>query len=197
MIKLLLNPFEKNSETRLFVFGLILTLIGSYLAYLFNGRYDGVIDLHFTKKVTLAQPFIDNLINIAVLFAALFLTGKLINAKTRMIDILNPILIARAPFYLLTFSNFRNYISNITANLIENLNGKTIPTELNISPIGILFLTFFSLLALVCLVWFVILLYNGFKIAANCKTGLHKLYFALSILAAEIISGILISFLNY
>ena len=51
MKKLLLNPFEKNPETRLFIFGLAVTAIGSYLAYIFNGRYDGVIDLHFTNNI--------------------------------------------------------------------------------------------------------------------------------------------------
>lgn len=197
MKKLLLNPFEKNPETRLFIFGLAVTAIGSYLAYLFNGRYDGVIDLHFTKSVTLAQPFIDNLINIVCLFATLFFVGKLINSKTRIIDIVNPILICRVPFYLLTFSNFRNYISDISVSLLENFNPKAMPSEMNLSPISMIVLGFFAIISILCLIWFVILLYNGFKIATNSKTGMHKLYFALAILVAEIISGILISFLNY
>lgn len=197
MKKLLFNPFEKVSETRLLLFGLAITLAGSYLAYLFNGRYDGVIDLHFSKNVTIFQPLIDNLINTTSLLITLLITGKLINNKTRIIDILNPILIARAPFYLLTFSNFKNCISDITESLLKNVDLKKMPTNIDIAPSSILFLTLFSIIAIVCIVWFVILLYNGFKIATNCKTSLHKLYFALAILVAEIISGILISLLNY
>lgn len=197
MKKLLLNPFENTSETKLLLFGLALTAAGSYLAYLFNGRYDGVIDLHFIGTVTLLQPFLDNLINIACLASALFLTGKLINKKTRFIDILNPVLIARVPFYLLTLTNFNNFISDITESLLEKIDLKNMPTDIDIAPSSVLMLTLFSLLAIVCIIWFVILLYNGFKIAANSKTSLHKVYFALSILAAEIISGIAISLLNY
>lgn len=123
--------------------------------------------------------------------------GKLINSKTRIIDIVNPILICRVPFYLLTFSNFRNYISDISASLLENFNPKAMPSEMNLSPISMIVLGFFAIISILCLIWFVILLYNGFKIATNSKTGMHKLYFALAILVAEIISGILISFLNY
>jgi len=197
MKKLFFNPFEKNSETRLLVFGLIITAIGSYLGYLFSGRYDGVIDLHFTKNTTLAQPFIDNLINIVSLFAALFLVGKLINSKTRIIDILSPILISRVPFYLLTFFNFRNCISDVTASIVEKLDLKAMPTELDLSPLSMILLMLFAMISILCLVWFIILLYNGFKIATNCKTVAHKLYFALAIVAAEIISKILISLLTY
>jgi hypothetical protein len=197
MKKLFFNPFEKNSETRLLIFGLILTAAGSYLGYLFNGRYDGVIDLHFTKNTTLVQPFIDNLINIVSLFAVLFLVGKIINTKTRIIDILSPILISRMPFYLLTFFNFRNFISDATASIVEKLNLKAIPTELDLSPLSMILLMLFAMISILCLIWFIVLLYNGFKIATNCKTSMHKLYFALSIVAAEIISKILISLLTY
>lgn len=197
MKKLLFNPFETTSETKLLTFGVLLTAIGSYLAYLFNGRYDGVIDLHFTGNVSLAQPFLDNLINIVCLTAVLFFVGRLINKKTRLIDILAPVMIARVPFYLLTFTNINNLISDITESLLKNVDLKNMPVNLDIAPSSILLLTLFSLLAIVCIVWFVILLYNGFKIATNSKTSLHKVYFALSILAAEIISGIIISLLNY
>lgn len=197
MKKLFFNPFEKNSETRLLVFGLILTAVGSYLGYLFNGRYDGAIDLHFTKNTSLAQPFIDNLINIVSLFAALFFVGKLINSKTRIIDILNPILISRVPFYLLTFFNFRNCISNVTASIVEKLDQKAIPNELDLSPFNMILLMLFAMISILFLIWFVVLLYNGFKIATNCKTSMHKLYFALAIVVAEIISKIIISLLIY
>lgn len=197
MKQALLNPFEKISETKLVIFGIIATLLGSYLGYLFNGRYDGVIDLHFTDSVSLLQPFIDNLINIASLFLLLFLAGKFINKKTRIIDILNPILIARIPFYFLTFSNFRNYISDITKSLLAMVDLKNKTTNLNLETSHILFLGFFTIVTIAFLVWFVILLYNGFKVATNCKTVPHKIYFGLSILAAEIVSGIAISLLNY
>lgn len=197
MKTLLLHPFEKVPETRLFIFGTALLLLGSYLGYVFNGRYDGVIDLHFTQNATLFQPLIDNLINTFCLFTALYVTGKAINKKTRMIDILNPVLVARAPFYLLAFSNFRNYISDITKGIVQQIDPQKIPSDLNIGFTQVLFLGIFTILAIAFLVWFVMLLYNGFKTATNCKTTAHKLYFALSLLAAEIISGIAISQLNY
>lgn len=197
MKQTLLNPFEKISETKLFIFGIIATLLGSYLGYAFNGRYDGVIDLHFIDSVTLLQPFFDNLVNIASLFITLFIIGRFINKKTRVIDILNPILIARIPFYFLTFSNIGNFISDITKSLLAMVDVQNKTTSLNLETSHILFLGFFTIITIAFLVWFVILLYNGFKIATNCKTVPHKVYFGLSILVAEIVSGIAISLLNY
>ena len=94
----LFNPFEKFSASKLLVFGIIATLIGSYLGYVFNGRFDGVIDLHFNEETTLVQPFVDNAVNILCLSLSLFVVGRIINKKTRFIDVLIPAMIARIPF---------------------------------------------------------------------------------------------------
>ena len=76
--KLLINPFESISETKLLVFGIITTLLASYLAFLLNGRFDGVIDLHFTEDVGKLQPLIDNAINFVSLFIFLLFLERIL-----------------------------------------------------------------------------------------------------------------------
>ncbi|MNK16392.1 hypothetical protein D3C87_345560 [compost metagenome] len=183
MKKLLFNPFEKYSELHLLLVGVIITIIGSLSAFYFNGRFDGAIDLHFGSGVTLWEPFIDNAINIVSLFIFLFILGRIINNKTRSIDILTTILIARLPFYLLTLINGNGIIKNIETK-IDPLN----PYNITFTPLEIAILLVFALVTLLFLVWFIALLYNGFKTATNIKTTQHKILFAVAILLAEILS---------
>lgn len=196
MKKLLLNPFEKFSETKLLLFGIAITLLGSYLGFVFNGRFDGAIDLHFSDEVTLPQPFIDNAINVFSISISLFLFGRIINKKTRFIDILIPSLVARLPFYFLPFTNINNFMVTFSNEIIGNLDIKN-PVNFHIETFDLIAILLFAIVSIGFLVWFVILLFNGFKIATNCKTPNHTLLFVFGIILAEILSKILIYFLNY
>ena len=100
---LLFKPFEKYSEKRLLLIGVFFTLLGSFFAYVFNIRFDGIIDIHIVPNTLSYQALLDNLINIFCLVLFLYISTKYINKKTRLIDILNTALVARTPFYLLPF----------------------------------------------------------------------------------------------
>ena len=196
MKTILFNPFEKYAESKLLIFGILITLIGSYLGYLFQGRFDGVIDLHFVSSTTLSEPFTDNLINIFSLFFFLFILGKYINNKTRAIDILTPVMIARVPFYLLTFSNYQNYISGVSEKLIASIDIQKMPADLNIATSDLIITLLFAGVSILFLIWFVILLFNGFKVATNSRGIKNNLLFAGAIILAEILSKIIFFFLN-
>jgi hypothetical protein len=187
MKKILLNPFEKYNELLLLVFGIILTVAGSILAFYCNARFDGVLDLHFGEGVTLWDPFIDNTINIVSLFIFLFTLGLIINRKTRVIDVFTTILIARVPFYLLSLVNCTNIMVRIQSNIDPaNLYNITFSSS------ELIILILFSLVSILFLVWFVVLLYNGFKTATNIKQTSHKVMFGVTILLAEILSKIIL-----
>ncbi len=54
---LLFKPFEKYSEKTLLLLGVIFTLIGSFVAYVFNIRFDGVIDVHIVPNTLFYQAY--------------------------------------------------------------------------------------------------------------------------------------------
>lgn len=196
MKTVLFNPFEKYTESKLLIFGLVITLVGSYLGYLFQGRFDGVIDLHFVPSTNILEPFIDNLINIFSLFIFLFILGKYINPKTRIIDILTTVMVARVPFYLLTFSNYQNFTSDITEKLIASIDFQNPQSGLNLTAFEMVLFVITTVAALSCLVWFVVLLFNGFKIATNSRGIKNNLLFAGAIILAEIVSKIIFTLIN-
>lgn len=191
MKKLLFNPFEKYDGRALLAIGLVATLIGSMLGYSFNARFDGVIDMHFTYSVPFAQPFTDNVFNIAILFFTLHLYGFIINNKTRPADVLGTVMLARLPFYLGTFFNLNNYMARSTEMFLGmNMNNIQINTS------DIILIVVAGLVSIVLLVWYITLLYNGFKTATNLKTTNQKVLFAVTLLVAEILSKILFFIIN-
>ncbi|AFM05092.1 hypothetical protein Fleli_2738 [Bernardetia litoralis DSM 6794] len=184
---LLLNPFEKYSETILLIFGTCFTILGTLLGFYFNARFDGVLDMHLVKNSTLKEVTLDNLINIFCLLVFLFGVAKFINSKTRFIDILNTILISRFAIYVFVL------LPTPSKEVIKNLTTGNIT---QISDLDIFLLSMGGLMALLGLVWYIILLYNGFKTASNAKKILPIVLFVVSILLAEILSKILISYFN-
>lgn len=187
MKRTLLRPLEKYNEIHLLLFAIIMTVLGSFAASLLNARFSGIIDMHIVKNVRPEQPFLDNTANTLALFVFLFALGKYINSKTRAIDIFNSILIARIPFYLLPLFNIGSLFSSI-----EKKVNPANPYAIDFTAGEMVLLFFFAIIAITCLVWFVMLLYNGFKVASNSKTTTHKSLFALAVVLAWAFSKYLI-----
>ena len=185
MKKLLFNPFEKYDGRPVLALGLVATLIGSMLGYAFKARFDGVIDMHFPGEVTFTEPFTDNVFNIAVLFFVLYLIGMYSNNRTRPVDILGVVMLSRLPFYFDTLTNINNYMYEFGEKVMKM--GNNIAT---IDPTEIILPATLSLITIPLLIWYIALLYNGFKTATNLKTAQHKWWFAAGIVIAEIISKI-------
>jgi hypothetical protein len=193
MKTLLFNPFEKYSDKTLMLFGFLFSLLGAFLGYFFNVRFDGVLDLHFVEKVTIYQPVLDIGIDITCSSTILFLVGKQINNKTRFIDILSASMIARTPLYCITFFNADNFIYNSTQKMLAMVEPGKIE---NLDVWDMLVIIIFALITILFLIWCIVLLFNGFKIATNAKGTKHTLLFILEITLAEILSKTLIFTLN-
>lgn len=195
MREYLFNPFNKFSEKSLIFFGVTATLIGSYFASIFNARFDGVLDLHFVKESMFLELIIDSLFNLFSLLVFLFIFGKYINKRTRLIDILATILIAKIPMFFLPVFNTNHHIYKITENLLQKASLKIdIKGGLGslISSSDIMILSIFGIITIVVMIWYISLLYNGFKVSSNLKSKMQIFLFILAILLAEISSKFLI-----
>ena len=192
-MKKIVNPFETFGEKQLLFTGLVATLLGIYIGFIFNARFDGVVDLHFRESVTWQEVALDNLINIVVLSIVLFVAGKIINPKTRIIDILNSSLISRIPFYILPFFNVNQIMFHSSNEMMESIQNGQFS---EITSTNLILTLVFSLVAILLLICFVILLWNGFKIATNAKGSKAIILFVVSLFVAEIVSKYLIIYLN-
>lgn len=194
MLKILINPFEKLQENQLLSIGIFVMLIGSFIGGTLNARFDGFLDLHFTHHTNFAAVILDNLINTTTSIIILFGLGKHINSKTRLIDIITTILIARIPFYILPIFNISGDIIQ-ASDLVIALSQNQISIE-DIPQFTFVFFIVFAIFTLMAIVWVITLLYNGFKTACNTKTTTHIIMFAAGVLLSEVISKTLIILFN-
>ena len=186
------NPFEKHSTQSLLLVGTLSMLVGAVAGVYFNARFDGIIDLHFVKDVRLHEPILDLLIAIGTTTILLFLLGKTINAKTRLIDLLNTALIAKMPFYLLTVFNYNGFMFKITEKLMAGVreNALNVPDASLWLPILV-----FSSISLAALALCLILFYLGYKTATNAKGIKNTFLFVGALLVSELLSKLFLSLL--
>jgi hypothetical protein len=187
-MKMIFNPFSRFPTNTLLITGILLTIAGGLLAYYFNVRYDGAIDLHFSHDVAIQTPFLELLANIACLGLLLFAAAKLINAKTRPVDVLSAVLVARLPFYLMTPFNNNGRIYEA----MERIQAMVSQNDMNIAPDDMLVLVLLGFVSLLLMVWFFALLWNGFKVACNAKGPIPVFFFIGAVIIAEIITKVII-----
>ena len=195
--KILLNPFEKHSEKALLLFGIIMTFLGSFIAYLTKSRFDGVIDMHVVDQITFLEPLVDNLLNTLLLFLLFYLLGKRINNKTRWVDILSVSIISRIPFYVLPLFNIDGLLAKITEKILNGIDLQNLSQPPVIEFSDLIILLVFAMVTVLCLAWFIALLWNGFRVATNTKGTKNIVLFIVFLLLSEALSKILISTLNF
>jgi len=187
MKTLLLKPFERYSEWRLLVVGLLAFAVGTVLSKLFNTHFDGVLDAHFSNTISWSETILNNSVNVVSLTLVLFAVGKIINHKTRLVDLFATVLIARIPFYPLVFCNVGNKAFKSGDEIVQATLHQT-----SVSTSAIVMLVIMVLITLALIVWSVSLLYNGYKTAVNGKGAKAIVLFIVGIVVAEIVSKIVI-----
>src|SRR5690554_451550 len=195
--KVLFNPFEKYSEKTLLIFGITATVLGSFSGYLMNARFDGIIDMHLVREVQFQNILIDNLINTLVLFIMFFAFGKIINPKTRAIDILNVSMICRIPMYLVALGNVGGYLERATQNMLDGIDLDNLQNIPQFEMLALVVILIFSILSIGFLVWMIVLLWKGFKTATNTKETKNVIIFIVLVILAEIISKYVIGTFNF
>lgn len=184
----LFNPFEKYQERNLLFFGIINFVITSILAIKLNIRFDGIIDIHIIEKVLWYQPIVDQLINIFLLTTTLFILGKIYNNKTRIVDVLNSVLVARIPFLISIFMISNKTLDSISEKILKNINN---PEKIQLNNLDLTILLVISTMLILILVWFLILLWNGFKVATFAKGNKIAIGFITVFIVTLIISNLI------
>ena len=186
------NPFVKYSEKSIFLFSSTISILGIVVAYYFNVRFDGLLDVHQFEKVSLLLVMQENGIIIAVMAVLLLVFGKIINNKTRFIDILNSVLVFRIPFYVISVLIKIPFMENFEKNVAKNSNNIE---NLKIDPLELAAVLSIAMSFLVLLGYAIWLLFIGFKTATNCKKTVYYVVFGLLVILAEVLTKIFINLL--
>ncbi|PUV21923.1 hypothetical protein [Sphingobacterium athyrii] len=167
--QLFLNPFEEFSERKLFFAGTIGFLLSSYFVYLSGEQFNGF--MHFYRP-EIAVSFVAVLrvhaYMILAPLALLYIVGLILYTKTRLIDVLNVMLIVPFPLYLMLLlgklinqDKFTNEIDEALKNGDHSLS--------SIDKGQMILFGVFGILALFLLFYQFYLLVKGMNVAVNNK----------------------------
>lgn len=185
--KIIFNPYSKISDKLLLTIGIFAFVIGILIHYFQKTIHDGILDSHPFPNISLSKASTSIMINIVVLCIILFLLGKIINVKTRMIDVLNTAFISRIPYYIIPFIVNSEIMIESTEKIMFN------PSNLSLQPLQLMLLMVFSVILLVLMVYSIVLIINGFRTATNAKKWQNFVGSGIAIIIAEIISKLLIN----
>lgn len=184
-----LNPFDKFSERSIFIFGILAAIIGSYITFFCGATYDGLIEVHLNPETTFLIALKENSLHVVLVTVLLFVFGKIINKRTRFIDILNAGLLFRVPFYLMSLLMIFPFLQSIDDEIKKNPEAVG---KLSFKPFDLVMIILITCFLIALLVYSIALLFNGFKTATNAKKPLHYVVFGVIILFAEILSRIIL-----
>ncbi|EEI91610.1 hypothetical protein HMPREF0765_2920 [Sphingobacterium spiritivorum ATCC 33300] len=166
--KIYLKPFDDFSERSLFITGVIFYFLGSLFAYFYHIKYNGFINIRFGESTALYFPFINNLVNTVLPSVILFLFAKMIYAKTRFIDVLNTVLIARIVIYLTSVLVVLDKSKSATEKITKAVAAGDIKLE-TVSKLDLFLVIFIGLFSLLIMIYYFYILIQGMKVAMNNK----------------------------
>lgn len=184
------NPIAKFPDKALMLVGVLSFAFGSFVSWRYQMIYDGILDAHSFPTISYITAFLSNAINIIIMCVGLFAIGKVINPKTRMIDILNTSFLYRIPIYIMAILSGLPIQKEFEAKLMENISHLQ---DLNLTTNEMIFVFIFSIFALVMLAYSIVIIVNGFRTATNAKKAIHFLSLAIFIIVAEVLSKIVVN----
>ncbi|MGS4345295.1 hypothetical protein ACKUSY_06720 [Myroides odoratus] len=184
----LFQPFTYFQEKQLLLFGLVIGLLSCLLQLTTHTRIISILQLTaLDQSPTFLQAIADYTISSIVMALALFIFGRIINPKTRWIDIFNTVIIARIPLLLPLLFDIKGYISDKQKVLIQSISDpEALSNQAELTPI-----LFFGILVLLLLVAFGYYLYQGFKTATHLKKTGHIVIFIVLTFGIDLLTRLL------
>jgi len=177
----LTNPFHFWGGSKLLTAGVVVLILHIPTGYLFGARFDGAIDMHISLDVSLLQVLTDVIIAWLSMAVSFYIIAKLFNAPARFIDVAGATALARVPLLLSVIPGYLFVPNAATVEELLALQG----SDLYLLIAG-------SAVLMVFVIWFFIVLFNAFKINSNLKGWKLGAGFILGVIAAEIVSLLLI-----
>lgn len=181
-----INPFYRFAGWTALLWGLLILVVSTWLAWKGGVVFDSIFSVHF-YPVPWQTAFLCHFLNWAVLGLLMYVSARVFSkSRIRLVDALGTMALARAPFLLIglfmAFPAIRKKLSGLYAVALSG------DLSMLASPILIVFL----LLTIVAIIWFVCLAYNGFKVFGNVRSPRTIPVFAGTLIVAEILAIILL-----
>lgn len=189
--KTLFNPFEKYSEYKLLLFGILFFILTPFVSYYTQNRMTSFMRFDRPEEVlTLKSSFLYCSISITSIILILYLIAVAFNRRSRFLDITNTILVSSAiniPILLLT-----HLIDVNKAFSSDGVNENFYQYIINL-----LFIIVITAIVISLVIYSIVLFFNGFKTATNIKKLPQIILFVFIFFVSLMICQILIPQLKF
>lgn len=187
--KTIFNPFERFDERMLLLAGVLTVIVAIITGYCTDTSFGSIFKISHLDNPSFQTIAVSTLLSFAFAIAILFILGKLLNKKTRFIDIVNTVLISQLFLIILQWSGKVPYLKTAGKNIINyqsNPSG-TFPLLDFLVSISV------TIFGVCILIYSATLYYNGFKTATNLKKWQHTVIFCVVSLVSILICQITIN----
>lgn len=182
----LLRPFRFVAGWNALIIGGVGILVTALVGHFSGIHNDGVIDAHLGTG-HLGLILVEGLINWLSMVLLLGLGSLLLKGPNpRLVDLAGTQAWARIPMILVAFTGFflpTPAIERWVRSLMENPESPETVAGMDLTLFIIA-----GIITLICLVWMVALMWQGFKVSANAKGAGAVITFILALILAEILS---------
>ncbi|MGU3373820.1 YIP1 family protein [Chryseobacterium sp. M5A1_1a] len=171
--KSVFNPFERFDEKLLLLVGIFTVIISIVAGYWTGSSFISIYRIDHLKDSSFKTIAISTILSFSVAIVVLFILGKYLNKKTRIIDIVNTVLISQLFLIIMQLTNKIPYIHTAGKNVVQyqsNSSG-TFPF------LDFLITISMTIIAITILIYSLTLYYNGFRTATNIKKWQHIVLF--------------------
>ena len=180
----LFNPFSKFSEKTLLAIGILASILLIIACYFTNTKMDSLLHISPAKDLSFNSIALYTIISLIYAIVLLFILGKIFNSKTRIIDIVNAVLVSQVPVIVIVLGTKLIKLDKISKQIAETSAQNKV---LDINIFDLMYLMVFSFGSLIFIIYSFVLLFNGFKTATNIKKWQHIVIFAFVLLVAILI----------
>lgn len=177
----LFNPFTFWGGSKILWVGLFVIAIHIPVGYFLNARFDGAIDMHISTVESVWQPIIDILIAWPLMFLSLYILALCFKSPIRLIDIAGATAVARIPLLI-----------SVLPAKVADPGMRDVNELLSLQGIDLWMLMAGALIILLFFVWFIVLLFNAYKINSALKDWKLITSFVIGVIIAEATSKVVL-----
>ena len=181
------NPFSKLSEKTLLAIGILASILLIIACYFTDTKMDSLLHFSPAKDLSFNSIALYTIISLIYAIVLLFILGKIFNSKTRIIDIVNAVLVSQVPVIVIVLGTKLIKLDKISKQIAETSAQNKV---LDINTFDLMYLMVFSFGSLIFIIYSFVLLFNGFKTATNIKKWQHIVIFAFVLLVGILICQI-------
>lgn len=164
---LLINPFTRIAGWRAFFIGLIILLATIVVGYWGSTLPVSLLSIRPMHGVELSTVFFCQLSILVTVIVLVYITALIATKHVRFQDVVGIMTLAQAPTLLLIATG--PLLMPFTDSVLESIKGDD--TKLNqLQSMGsFLFVTIIGIVLIIILIWYITVLYNGFRTLTDLK----------------------------